>query len=171
MKGIWRYFDLSTSTYARFTGRARLVMALADQFAGERHAREITPEHILRGLASGGRGAGRTVLDEMGVDLARLLPELIDLSPLQPIASLPSMSEMASDPAKYFPEMELGPAAVECLAGAKRAAEDMKHNYIGTEHLLLGLLSQDSPAAGFLRERGISFELARSGVCRLLYGA
>jgi|SRR6185312_2299590 len=171
MRGPWRYFDLSSRTCERFTDRARLVLALADEFAIEQRSLEISPEHILRGLACGGQGVGRAALEDLGVDLIQLLPKLLALLPPHAARPLPSMDELrASDPTKIFPLRELGPGAEACLVAARKAAAEMGHNYVGTEHLLLGLLGHPSPAADFLKKHGATNESARGAVTRLLYG-
>jgi ATP-dependent Clp protease ATP-binding subunit ClpA len=174
MRGLWRYFDLANPTYERLTDRARLVFALAEQFAHEQRAPAIEPEHILRGLASGGRGVGRTVLEEMGVDLFRLLPEIVELLPSYPERPRPPVEEMLAEGpraiAKYFPDLDLGPGGAACLEAARSGAKGLDHNYLGTEHLVMGLVAVQSPASAFLRDRGIAAEPFREGVVRLLVG-
>ncbi|HZK79935.1 MAG TPA: Clp protease N-terminal domain-containing protein, partial [Humisphaera sp.] len=70
-----------------------MVFALADHFAGEQRSRDISPEHILRGLACASCGIGRTVLNGLGVDLLRLLPAVMQLLPPYPIRPLPPIEE------------------------------------------------------------------------------
>jgi ATP-dependent Clp protease ATP-binding subunit ClpC len=154
----------------RYTERARLAVALAKQFAREQR-RPIEPEHILRGIASGGRGVGRAVLEELGIDLFRLLPEIAELLAAYPAKPLPPIGEMlASDPSKYFPEPVLGAGAVACLDTARRIAKELRHNYLGTEHLVMGLVDGQSSASAFLRARGATGQSVRDGVVRLLIG-
>ena len=170
MSGSWQYFDPSNAAYERFTERARLVFALADHFAGKQRSPDISPEHILRGLACASCGVGRLVLNGLGVDLLRLLPEVMELLPPYPARPLPPMEELMADPARSFPEREFGPGARKCLEAAWRAAAGLNHNYLGTEHLVLGLLSHECPAAAFLRGHGVNLESAKSGVIELLHG-
>ena len=170
MHGPWQYFDLPNATYEGFTDRARLTFALAEQFA----CSEIEPEHILRGLASGGCGVGRTVLEEMGVDLFRLLPEIVELIPECPKKPLPPVEEiLAEGPAavaKYFPDKVLSRDSATCLEAARSGAKGLEHNYLGTEHLVIGLIAVQSPASAFLHDRGVTAEAFRAGVVRLLIG-
>lgn len=171
MRGPWRYFDLSNATCHGFTDRARLTFALGEQFALEQRAPNIEAEHILRGLASGGRGVGRTVLEEMGIDLFRLLPMIAELLPMYPEKPLPPIEEMlANDPTKYFPDLVLGPGGTACLEAACESAKELHHNYLGTEHLVMGLIFGQSPAAAFLCDRGATGEVFRERVVRLLVG-
>src|SRR5688572_27795837 len=111
MRGIWRYFDLANETYARSTDRARLAFALAEQFAIDQRAPQIEPEHILRGLASNGRGVGRTVLEEMGIDFAQLLPDIVQLLRPFPEQILPPIEVIAPTRAAIFETWSLGEAA------------------------------------------------------------
>ena len=171
MRGLLRHLKLSIDTDRDFTNRARLAVALAEQFARERKAVEVEPEDILRGVASGGHGVGRTVLDGMGVDLFRLLPEIAELAPTFPAKPLPTIDEMLkSDPAKYFPPVVFGRAGKASLQAARSAAKNLHHNYLGTEHLVMGLINGSSSAAAFLRQRGVTAESFRAGVVQLLCG-
>ena len=167
MRCIKRYFESSNETFARFTDRARLVFALAEEFAIEQRSPEISPEHILRGVACGSQGVGRVALKELGIDLARELPAILDLLPPNIVELSPPLNIWPLSSSVYA-ERTIGSGAAECLRAARRAADAMDHNYLGTEHIVWGLLSHECPAAAFLGERGVSFESARNGIKRVL---
>jgi ATP-dependent Clp protease ATP-binding subunit ClpC len=156
MKTIARYFDPQSDVWRRFTHRAQLVMAVADQFALEQGTNEIRPEHILRALASVDRGVGRSVLEDLDIDLFKLLPDIVKLLPRCKGAGPPPF------------EADLGDAAHALLAAARCAGVELGHRYVGTEHLVLGILADSLPASEFLKQRGATYELALAGVQQLL---
>ena len=153
-RGIWRYFDLGYAPCEWFTDRARLVMALAEVFAAEQGSLFIEPEHVLRGLASGPRGVGRMVLERLGVELLSLLPGIA--------ASLPALG------GGFLPDHTFGPRAEMLCSAARDSATELAHRYVGTEHLLLGLLRTPGPASAFLQERGVTYEKALRAVIEML---
>jgi len=142
-----------------FTDRARLVVSLAKQFATDYWSREIAPEHILRGLACVGGRSGE-ILDGLGFDLVRLVPQVLELFPPEALRPHPLPKELRSRP----PRIELGSVAKECLQAANRAAMEFNVHYVADDHLLLGLLSYKSPASDFLQSRGVTFELVKDAV-------
>lgn len=97
-RGIWRYFDHRFTPCERFNDRARLVMALSEQFAAEQHSPRIEPEHVLRALGSADRGVARTVLEGLGVDLLSLLPCIA--------ATLPRLANAFSPGHSFGPRTE-----------------------------------------------------------------
>lgn len=167
---VWRYFELSNTTCKRFTDRARLTLALAEQFAFEQRVQEIEPEHILRGLASGGRGVGRTALEKIGIDLFRLLPQIVELLPPYPEKPLAPVDEMLANPSKCSPDPFLGVRSLACLEAARAAASELQHNYYGSEHLVLGVINTESAASAFLKARGATAQLFRDAMAQILYG-
>src|SRR5438094_6592113 len=116
MSTIGSYFDCENEIWKRFTDRARLVMAVADQFALEQRVNEIRPEHILRALASVDCGVGRAVLDGLNIDLFKLLPEIVELLP--------------AGSGAHPLNRDFGKAGRALLAATHRAASELAHNYI-----------------------------------------
>ena len=143
-------------TYPK-TDRAKVALAVAFQFALEQRSMTVEPEHILRALGSIDRGVGRRVLDGLGVDLFQLLPQIVELLP--PLSS------------EYPHQMpQLGEHAITFFNDARTAANELNQRYVGTEHLVLSLLCQETPASTFLRDLGITYKSAIDGVRQLLGG-
>jgi ATP-dependent Clp protease ATP-binding subunit ClpC len=130
------------------------VLAVAHQFALEQRSPGIEPEHLLRGLASLDLGVGRSVLANLGIDLFKLLPEIVEL--------LPRRSDIP------LPERDLSASGNAVLAAARRAASELGHRYVGSEHVMLGLIAHPSSASAFLVQRGASYDGAINGVKQLL---
>lgn len=115
-----------------------------------RGASQIGPEDLLLALARRDRGVGRAVLEDFSIELDKLQSELSVLAPQHERgASWPSA-------------LGFSPQALHVLAWAKEEAAALDHRYLGTEHLVLGLLRDTTSTAGtFLRERSASSERAR----------
>jgi ATP-dependent Clp protease ATP-binding subunit ClpA len=144
--------------FERFTDRARKVMALANQEAQRFLHDYITPEHILLGLVKEGSGTGANVLKNLGVELTKARLE-VEIRLKTGTESVGQGKLLASDQAK------------QVVIGAIEEARGLNHNYVGTEHLLLGLLRQgESAAAQVLADMGVTLESARAEV-QLLLGA
>jgi four helix bundle protein len=142
--------------YERFTDRARKVMALANQEARRFNHEYIGTEHILLGLVLEGSSTGATVMKNLGVDLAALRAEVGKL--------VQSGSEMV--PAGKLPQT---PRAKNVIEYAIEEARALNHNYVGTEHILLGLLRErDGVAAQVLTNLGLQLDAVRHEVLRLL---
>ncbi len=140
----------------RFTDRVRKVMALADQEARRRKDDFIATEHILLGLVSEGSGVAASVLKGCGVDLATVRVELTrwvrDGAGTGLPASLPH-----------------SPRADRVIKSAIDEARRLNHQYVDTEHLLLGLLrEQDSVATTVLIGMGLELDRVRAAVTELL---
>jgi ATP-dependent Clp protease ATP-binding subunit ClpC len=114
--------------FERFTDRARKVMALANQEAQRFQHEYIGTEHILLGLIKEGTGVGAVVLKEFGVDLKGIRNQ-VELM----VKSGPEMVPMGKLPHT--------PLAKNVIEQAIIASRGLRHNYVGTEHLLLGLLT------------------------------
>ena len=142
--------------FERFTDRARKVMALANQEA-QRFNHEYTgTEHILLGLVKEGSGVGANVLKNLEVDLRKVRLEVEKL-----VKSGPNMVTMGKLPQT--------PRAKKVIEYAIEEARNLNHNYVGTEHLLLGLLrEQDGVAAQVLMNLGLKLEEVREEVLNLL---
>ncbi len=142
--------------FERFTDRARKVMALANQEAQRFNHEYIGTEHILLGLVKEGSGVGANVLKNLGVDLRKVRLEVEKL-----VKSGPEMVTMGKLPQT--------PRAKRVIEYAIEEARNLNHNYVGTEHLLLGLLREaDSVAAQLLTNLGLKLEDVREEVINLL---
>src|SRR5690606_24177651 len=144
------------SMFERFTDRARKVMALANQEAQRFNHEYIGTEHILLGLVKEGSGVGANVLKNLDVDLRKVRLEVEKL-----VKSGPDMVTMGKLPQT--------PRAKKVIEFAIEEARNLNHNYVGTEHLLLGLLREhEGVAAQVLMNLGLKLEEVREEVLELL---
>ncbi|MHC4712158.1 MAG: ATP-dependent Clp protease ATP-binding subunit [Planctomycetota bacterium] len=142
--------------FERFTDRARRVMGLANQEAQRFNHESIGTEHILLGLIKEGSGVAANVLRNLGVDLRRVRMEIEK--------KVPSGHEMVT-----MGRLPFTPRAKKVIELAFEEARALGHNYVGTEHLLLGLLREsEGVAAQVLVEQGLKLEDVREEVLRLL---
>ncbi len=142
--------------FERFTDRARKVMALANQEAQRFNHEYIGTEHILLGLVKEGSGVGANVLKNLDVDLRKVRLEVEKL-----VKSGPDMVTMGKLPQT--------PRAKKVIEYAIEEARSLNHNYVGTEHLLLGLLREhEGVAAQVLMNLGLKLEEVREEVLNLL---
>ncbi|MCC7292636.1 MAG: ATP-dependent Clp protease ATP-binding subunit [Phycisphaerales bacterium] len=142
--------------FERFTDRARKVMALANQEAQRFNHEYIGTEHILLGLVKEGSGVGANVLKNLDVDLRKVRLEVEKL-----VKSGPEMVTMGKLPQT--------PRAKKVIEYAIEEARNLNHNYVGTEHLLLGLLrEQEGVAAQVLMNLNLKLEDVREEVLNLL---
>src|ERR1700728_2192615 len=142
--------------FERFTDRARKVMALANQEAQRFNHEYIGTEHILLGLVKEGSGVGANVLKNLDVDLRKVRLEVEKL-----VKSGPDMVTMGKLPQT--------PRAKKVIEYSIEEARNLNHNYVGTEHLLLGLLREhDGVAAQVLMNLGLKLEEVREEVLNLL---
>lgn len=144
--------------FERFTDRARKVMALANQEAQRLNHEYIGTEHILLGLVKEGSGTGATVLKNLGMDIEGLRSEVEKL-----VKSGPDMVIMGKLPQT--------PRAKRVVEYAIEEARAFNHRYIGTEHILLGLLREkEGIAAQVLTNLGLNLDEVRREVCDTLGG-
>jgi ATP-dependent Clp protease ATP-binding subunit ClpA len=142
--------------YERFTDRARKVMQLANQEAQRLHHEYIGTEHILLGLVKEGSGVAANVLKNLDIDLRKIRSE-IDKS----IQMGPDVVTMGTLPQT--------PRAKKVIEYTVEEARNLNHNYIGTEHLLLGLLREEEGlAAQILVNLGLGLEKVRNEVLQFL---
>ncbi len=142
--------------FERFTDRARKVMALANQEAQRFNHEYIGTEHVLLGLVKEGSGVGANVLKNLDVDLRKVRLEVEKL-----VKSGPDMVTMGKLPQT--------PRAKKVIEYAIEEARNLNHNYVGTEHLLLGLLREhEGVAAQVLMNLGLKLEEVREEVLNLL---
>ncbi len=142
--------------YERFTDRARKVMQLANQEAQRFNHEYIGTEHILLGLVKEGSGVAANVLKNLDVDLRKIRLEVEKL-----VQSGPEMVTMGKLPQT--------PRAKKVIEYSMEEARNLNHNYVGTEHILLGLLrEQEGVAAQVLMNLGLKLEEVRDEVLNLL---
>ena len=142
--------------YERFTDRARKVMQLANQEAQRFNHEYIGTEHVLLGLVKEGSGVAANVLKNLEVDLRKIRIEVEKI-----VQSGPDMVTMGKLPQT--------PRAKKVIEYAMEEARNLNHNYVGTEHLLLGLLrEQEGVAAQVLMNLALKLEDVRDEVLNLL---
>jgi len=142
--------------YERFTDRARKVMQLANQEAQRFNHEYIGTEHILLGLVKEGSGVAANVLKNLDVDLRKIRIEVEKI-----VQTGPDMVTMGKLPQT--------PRAKKVIEYGMDEARNLNHNYVGTEHLLLGLLrEQEGVAAQVLMNLGLKLEDVRDEVLNLL---
>ncbi|MCC6417308.1 MAG: ATP-dependent Clp protease ATP-binding subunit [Gemmataceae bacterium] len=142
--------------YERFTDRARKVMQLANQEAQRFNHEYIGTEHILLGLVKEGSGVAANVLKNLDIDLRKIRLEVEKI-----VQAGPDMVTMGKLPQT--------PRAKKVIEYAIEEARNLNHNYVGTEHLLLGLLrEQEGVAAQVLINLGLKLEDVREEVLNLL---
>ncbi len=142
--------------YERFTDRARKVMQLANQEAQRFNHEYIGTEHILLGLVKEGSGVAANVLKNMDIDLRKIRQEVEKL-----VQSGPDLVTMGRLPQT--------PRAKKVIEYSMEEARSLNHNYVGTEHILLGLLrEQEGVAAQVLMNLGLKLDEVRKEVLNLL---
>jgi ATP-dependent Clp protease ATP-binding subunit ClpC len=145
--------------FERFTERAKKVInPLAKEEARRLNHNFIGTEHLLLGLIREGGGVAVAVLESLGVDLESVRVEVENLT------SPSSDTLTIGDP-------QFTPSAKKVLELAAEESQKLGHNYIGTEHLLLGLIQEgEGVAARALDNLGVSYEKSRDMVINLLGG-
>lgn len=145
--------------FERFTERAKKVInPLAKEEARRLNHNFIGTEHLLLGLIREGGGVAVAVLESLGVDLESVRIEVENLT-------TPSSDTLTiGDP-------QFTPSAKKVLELAAEESQKLGHNYIGTEHLLLGLIQEgEGVAARALENLGVTYEKSRDMVINLLGG-
>ena len=138
--------------FERFTDRARHVLQLANQEAQRCNCTYIDTEHILLGLIVEGSGVAATVLKNLNVDLGKVRLDVEDL-----IQSRPGLATTGKLPQT--------PRAKKVIEYSMEEARNMGCNYVGTEHILLGLLrEQEGVAVQVLMKAGLGLESVRAAV-------
>jgi len=142
--------------FDRFTDRAKKVMSFARQEAMKFNHEYIGTEHILLGLVQEGSGVAANVLKNMTVDLDKIRHEVEKI-----VKTGPSMVTMG--------QLPFTPRAKKVLELSLEEASQLSHNYIGTEHLLLGLIRENEGiAAQVLMNLGVKLEEVREEVLEFL---
>ena len=143
------------SRFEKFSERARRVLSLAQEEAQRFNHNYIGTEHILLGLVRETEGVAARVLSGLGVDLTKVR----------------SAVEFIIGRGEKPPQGEIGltPRAKKVVELAVDEARRMNHTYIGTEHLLIGLLREgEGVAAGVLESLGVTLEKVRAETHRIL---
>ncbi len=144
--------------FNRFTERARKVLVLAKEEARRFNHDYIGTEHILLGLIREGEGVACAVLQNLGIDLERLRIEIEKL--ISPGSS-----------ASVLGDIPFTPRAKKALELAAEEAHNLGHNYIGTEHILLGLIREgEGLASQVLFSLGVDLRKIREEISALLGG-
>jgi ATP-dependent Clp protease ATP-binding subunit ClpC len=144
--------------FERFIDRARRVVDLARHEARTLGHDHIGTEHILLGLIDEGAGVAITALTSMGINLDEMRQAVQD-----------SIGRGAK-PSAESGHIPFTPRAKKVLELSLREANQLGHNYIGTEHILLGLIREGGGAAQLLAGAGVDYDRARQQVIELLYG-
>jgi ATP-dependent Clp protease ATP-binding subunit ClpA len=144
--------------YSRFTDRARKVMQLANQEAQRLNHEYVGTEHMLLGLIKEGSGVAANVLKNLDVNLNRVRAEAERIIQTGPGGGQVVMGRMP-----------LTPQAKKAIEYAVEEGQQLKHNYVGTEHLLLGLLREvEGVAAQVLMNLGVRLNDIRDEVMNIL---
>src|SRR5580698_4862855 len=147
---------MSEESMSNFTPRAQQVLALARKEADRFNHNYLGTEHLLLGLIKLGQGVAVNVLQGMGIDL-----ETVRMEVEKQTGTGPDQKMIGNIP--YTPRVK------KVLDLARRVAKNLNHTYIGTEHLLLGLLREgDGIAAQVLRALDVDIEEARQRVLKEL---
>jgi ATP-dependent Clp protease ATP-binding subunit ClpC len=143
--------------FERFTDRARRVVVLAQEEARLLNHNYIGTEHILLGLISEGEGVAAKALESLGISLEAVRQQVEEI-----------IGTGSSSPQGHIP---FTPRAKKVLELSLREALQLGHNYIGTEHILLGLIREgEGVAAQVLQKLGADLGRVRQQVIQLLSG-
>jgi ATP-dependent Clp protease ATP-binding subunit ClpC len=147
---------MSEESMSNFTPRAQQVLALARKEADRFNHNYLGTEHLLLGLIKLGQGVAVNVLQKMGLDL-----ETVRMAVEKKTGSGPDQKMMGNIP--YTPRVK------KVLALAAKEAKMLNHTYVGTEHILLGLLREgDGIAAQVLRDLDVDIEQTRQEILKEL---
>src|SRR5580765_7282771 len=143
--------------FERFTDRARRVVVLAQEEARMLNHNYIGTEHILLGLIHEGEGVASKALESLGISLEAVRSQVEEI-----------IGQGGSSPSGHIP---FTPRAKKVLELSLREALQLGHNYIGTEHILLGLIREgEGVAAQVLVKLGADLNRVRQQVIQLLSG-
>jgi ATP-dependent Clp protease ATP-binding subunit ClpC len=143
--------------FERFTDRARRVVVLAQEEARLLNHNYIGTEHILLGLIHEGEGVAARALESMGISLESVRFQVVEI-----------IGQGSQAPSGHIP---FTPRAKKVLELSLREALQLGHNYIGTEHILLGLIREgEGVAAQVLQQLGADLPKVRQTVIQLLSG-
>src|SRR5437016_1443006 len=145
---------MSDEAMNNFTPRAQQVLALARKEADRFNHNFVGTEHLLLGLIKLGQGVAVNVLFKLGLDLEAVRAEV-----KRQVGIGPEHTIIGNIP--YTPRVK------KVLALATKEARALNHTYVGTEHILLGLLQEgDGVAAAVLKAHGVDIERTRKEILR-----
>ena len=157
--------------FERFTDRARRVVVLAQEEARMLNHNYIGTEHILLGLIHEGEGVAAKALESLGISLEavrRQVEEVVGNGRAVRLRVEEIVGQGQAAPTGHIP---FTPRAKKVLELSLREALQLGHNYIGTEHILLGLIREgEGVAAQVLQKLGADFGRVRQTVLQLLSG-
>jgi ATP-dependent Clp protease ATP-binding subunit ClpA len=182
--------------FERFTNKARRAVVIAQEEARERRADAVRTEHLLVGLAAGPENLALMVLTAFSISVDDLRADIDALDTRSRPLDAEALASLGIDLDEVRRQIEeaFGPGALDRTRAAKgrggwfaghipfdrgakkvlelalREAIRMKHNYIGTEHVLLGLLHAEGAAHDVLTARGMRLDAARIIVEELVRG-
>ena len=143
--------------WQRFTERARKVVFYAQEEAGRLGENYVSTEHLLLGLVRENDSVAARILDRIGVSLGRIRSEI--------------ERQVARGDGRLGQDMQLTPRAKRVIDLAYDEARQLNNNYIGTEHLLLGLIREGEGLAGrVLSKLGVDLDRTRREVLHLQEG-
>ena len=142
----------------RSTDRARTVMRLANEAAAGLNHEYIGTEHILLGLVEEGAGMAAEILKKLNIDRQKIRREIDKVVQTGP-----------SDQGVFRGKLPLTPYAKKVIEYSIEEARNLNHHYVGTEHLLLGLLREtEGVAVQVLMNLGVVLESVRGEILKLL---
>ena len=140
--------------WQRFTERARRVVFFAQEEAARLGENYVSTEHLLLGLVRENDSVAARILDSLGVSLARIRADI--------------ERNVSKGEGRMGPDMQLTPRAKRVIDLAYDEARQLNNNYIGTEHLLLGLIREGDGLAGrVLAKLGVDLDRTRREVRRV----
>src|SRR5580658_5094553 len=147
---------MSEESMQNFTPRAQQVLALARKEADRFNHNFVGTEHLLLGLIKLGQGVAVNVLQKLGLDL-----ETVRMEVEKQVGTGPDQKMIGNIP--YTPRVK------KVLALASKEAKNLNHTYVGTEHILLGLLREgDGVAARVLKNLDVDIEQTRQEILKEL---
>ena len=143
--------------FNRFTERARRILVLAQQEAVKLQSDHIGTEHLLLGLAGDPESVASKALESLNINLNTMRSQIVEKLSRAPVEKQ---------------EINYTPRAKKSLELAVDEAQNLGHNYVGTEHILLGLMREgEGLAAQILRSLGVdNLDMIRQRVIELLGG-
>ena len=142
--------------FDRFTDGARQVVVLAQDQARKGNHNFIGTDDLLLGLIEEGEGVAAKALESLGVSLAAVRQQAAEM-----------IGQGQDSPPEHIP---FTPRAKQVLELAQQESRVLGHSYVGTEHILLGLIREDGVAARVLVKLGVDMDRARQQVIQLLHG-
>jgi ATP-dependent Clp protease ATP-binding subunit ClpC len=156
LRSLHFYARMSEEAMSNFTPRAQQVLALARKEADRFNHNFVGTEHLLLGLIKLGQGVAVNVLQKMGLDL-----ETVRMQVEKEVGTGSDQKQMGNIP--YTPRVK------KVLALAAKEAKALNHTYVGTEHILLGLLREgDGVAARVLKNLDVDLEQTRQEILKEL---